>query len=463
MNRTLIDFYRCPEQFAVFALCAKPSPDAGFFSFGPGTVCYGSIGEGQVCSSVAQHLYDAFNDVVVEDGRVLLSFNPDEVVENLRREQYCDESQAVAKPLAFRAYYLLRPLLGVSVRRYLQRFTLRNWRSRPFPEWPIDNTVERAHERLLRLCLQAHKGEEVPFIWFWPDGLQSCVSITHDVETAKGRDFCSTLMDLDENYGVKSSFQLIPEERYSLSAPFLESIRSRGFEVNVHDLNHDGRLFVNEKQFQEKVTRINQYGREFGAKGFRSGVLYRNLKWYKAFEFDYDMSVPNTAHLDPQHGGCCTVMPYFVGDITEIPLTTTQDYTLFHILTNYSIDLWQQQLEAIRSSHGIATFNVHPDYILEGKAQGVYIELLQCVEHLRREEKVWLALPGEVATWWRNRAQMRVIRSHDEWTIVGPDSQRARLAFARLSDNGIEYSWAATHSLEPEMSALSGEPRTLAS
>ena len=67
--------------------------------------------------------------------------------------------------------------------------------------------------------------------------------------------------------------------------------------------------------------------------------MYREQEWFDAFEFSYDMSVPNAAHLEPQRGGCCTVMPYFVGDLLELPLTTTQDYSLFHILGDYSISL----------------------------------------------------------------------------------------------------------------------------
>ena len=92
---------------------------------------------------------------------------------------------------------------------------------------------------MLRLCVQAHDGEEVPFIWFWPERFLSCAIVTHDVEAVEGRDFCPPLMDIDESFGIKSSFQLIPEQRYALSLSFIESIRSRGFEVNVHDLNHD--------------------------------------------------------------------------------------------------------------------------------------------------------------------------------------------------------------------------------
>ncbi|MFL4245770.1 hypothetical protein, partial [Escherichia coli] len=82
--------------------------------------------------------------------------------------------------------------------------------------------------------------------------------------------------------------------------------------------------------FLERAKEINRYAREFQCGGFRSGAMYREQQWYDAFEFSYDMSVPNVAHLEPQRGGCCTVMPYFIGKILELPLTTIQDYSLFH-------------------------------------------------------------------------------------------------------------------------------------
>ena len=92
--------------------------------------------------------------------------------------------------------------------------------------------------------------------------------------------------------------------------------------------------------------------------------MYREQAWFDAFEFQYDMSVPNAAHLEPQRGGCCTVMPYFVGDILELPLTTTQDYTLFHILNDYSTTLWQEQIRLITGRHGLVSVITHPDYLV---------------------------------------------------------------------------------------------------
>ena len=110
-------------------------------------------------------------------------------------------------------------------------------------------------------------------------------------------------------------------------------------------------------------------------------MLYRDLDWFGALEFSYDMSVPNVAHLDPQRGGCCTVLPYFVGDLLEIPVTTTQDYMLFHLLGDYSLDLWKAQIREILEKNGLVSFIVHPDYVVEQKAMHVYRDLLS---YLRR-------------------------------------------------------------------------------
>jgi hypothetical protein len=70
--------------------------------------------------------------------------------------------------------------------------------------------------------------ERLPFIWFWPDGAPSSAIMTHDVETSAGRDRCTWLMDVDDAYGIKGSFQIVPEERYDVSPAFLEQIRARG-------------------------------------------------------------------------------------------------------------------------------------------------------------------------------------------------------------------------------------------
>jgi hypothetical protein len=443
MNSAVVDHYRCPESFADFKLANPLSDDMGYFRFGQNTICYGQSASGLRSKRAGSILYDALEDVTTCGPRACLPFNPSDVIDNLRLERYAGHYRYGAlnrwKRSLRNAYYFLRPLMRVSVRRHVQRAHSSGWRNLSFPRWPVDTTVEDLCEQLLLLSMKAKGIDRVPFVWFWPDGAQSCVAMTHDVETDRGKAFCPKLMDMDESSGMKASIQLVPEGCYEVSASFIQAIRDRGFEVNIQDLNHDGHLFRNRKEFLRRAQRINEYGKTYDAKGFRAAVLYRNLDWYDALEFSFDMSVPNVAHLDPQRGGCCTVMPYFVGDILEIPLTTTQDYVLFHLLNNYSLDLWKEQAELIMQKNGLVSFIVHPDYVIEEKAQGIYRDLLSFLCEQGREKKIWFAVAGEIDEWWRSRSRMRLVNHDGKWRIEGPGAERAKLAFAKVAGDRLEY------------------------
>lgn len=373
-----------------------------------------------------------------------LPFSFTEVIDNLRLERYRDAAQNGSRRFvtsgALREfYYSIRESLPLGLRRHLQQIYLRDWTKLPFPSWPVDFTVDNLHEEFLRISMDYAGVERVPFIWFWPDGASNCLMLTHDVESSAGLDFTIPLIELDASYGFKSSFQLIPEKRYSITDSYICDIRSRGCEVNIHDLNHDGRLYQESGEFQRRAAKINEYSRLYGTRGFRSGSMYRNLDWFNAFDFSYDMSVPNVAHLEPMRGGCCTVMPYFIGRVLELPLTTTQDYSLFHILDDFSIDLWKRQLNLLRARYGLISFVTHPDYLIDRRARLVYESLLEYLRGFVFPGGIGTLLPGEVDHWWRQRSEMRLEPRGRGWEIVGPGCERARIAYAVIEDDRIVY------------------------
>jgi hypothetical protein len=442
IERALVDYYRCPEQLVTMALAGELSSDSGYFRFGT-NVCYGQSSSGSRSSVLTDALYDTAPAVRAEVGVLRVPFDPSQVIDNLRLERYPPDprnSDALRQTSwQKRLYYSCRRFMPAAMRQALQRTYFRGFKNRPFPRWPVDNTVDRILERLLLLSLQGRSLARVPFVWFWPDGAPSCAIVTHDVETLVGRDRCSWLMDVDDSYGIKASFQIVPEERYAVSLALLDEIRNRGFEINVHDLNHDGRLFSDPTEFRLRAKRINEYACEFGARGFRSGHLYRHADWYEALEIAYDMSIPSTAHLEIQRGGCCTVMPYFIGEILELPLTTTQDYSLFHVLRDFSSEIWKSQIEAIIAAHGLMSFIAHPDYLGEDTARQSYRMLLDRLSRLREAGRCWIALPGEVERWWRQRSRMTLVQDGEQWRIEGPGGERARIAWAEIHGDQVIY------------------------
>jgi len=440
MTSSFIDYYRCPDEFAKFDVAQNLGQTAGFFRFGKNVTCFGRCAV-PVSHAPNGNLHDAHSLVQPQAEGIRLPFDVNEILGNFLRERYLatQRGSSLPKSVIRKAYYLARPLLPVGVRKYFQRFHLRERRSISFPAWPIDKSVDNLCAELMSISVTANHGRRIPFVWFWPNEYQGCVLMTHDVEHEEGRAFCSDLMDMDERRGIHSSFQVVPEERYEVSDAFLESIRARGFELNVHDWNHDGHLFHNSELFQKRAKLINEYAAKWRTDGFRAGGMYRNAEWMGALQFNYDMSVPSAAHLEPQMGGCCTVMPYLLDGLVEFPLTTTQDYSQFHILDEYSIDLWKDQLDYIASSNGLATFIVHPDYVIESRARVTYENLLQYLSEYCSRAKIWQPLPRDAAKWWRERSQMRIEPSGDSWKVAGAGSDRASVAYAQIEAGQLTY------------------------
>ncbi len=445
MGDFLTDYFKLPESLAHSIGFENPSGEPGYFQFGQGVTCFGQCAIGTAKRVEDANLHEAQMDSSIATPSLCIPFAPPQIIENLRREHYMDNRPQGSNGLANnklvrKTYYSVREILPISVRRYFQQYYLKDWKKLAFPHWPVDSTVDNIHTKLLEISMSANGIKKVPFIWFWPNGAAACAIMTHDVEAPPGRDFCGALMDMDDSQGIKSSFQVVPEVRYAVNEEFLQGFRDRGFEINVHDLNHDGKLFQEREEFLRRAVKINQYAKVFGSRGFRAGAMYRNQEWFDAFEFSYDMSVPNIAHLEPQRGGCCTVMPYFIGELVELPLTMIQDYSLFHILREFSIELWRKQAELILQRNGLLTFITHPDYLIESRARQVYKELLAFIAELRDRRNVWVPIPGDVERWWRNRSKMRLVPDGNSWRIEGPGREQARIAYATIQGNQLSYS-----------------------
>jgi hypothetical protein len=85
------------------------------------------------------------------------------------------------------------------------------------------------------------------------------------------------------------------------------------------------------------------------------------------------------------------------------------------------------------------SFITHPNYLINRRARKVYETLLDYLRQMVTREKIWAALPGEVEQWWGARAKMKLVRKGSWWEVEGPDAERARIAFAVVEGDRLDY------------------------
>jgi hypothetical protein len=210
-------------------------------------------------------------------------------------------------------------------------------------------------------------------------------------------------------FGFRTSFNFIPE-RYKVSQQLRDWLSDMGFEVGVHDLNHDGSLFNSRSSFLKRAPEINWYLKQWKAQGFRAGAMYHDLDWIAELDVLYDSSTFDTDPFEPQKDGVGKIFPFLVQRnngtaFAELPYTLAQDFTLFLLMKENTIDLWKLKLDWIAEHHGMALIDVHPDYLDFGRTDGkvtypvrLYREFLEyCVK--RYGQDYWAALPREVANY----------------------------------------------------------------
>jgi peptidoglycan/xylan/chitin deacetylase (PgdA/CDA1 family) len=225
--------------------------------------------------------------------------------------------------------------------------------------------------------------EQLPQDWpGWPDGKKFAFVLTHDVESAVGLRKCWELMQLDLEFGFRSSFNFVPEGDYRDARELREELAQNGFEVGIHDLRHDGRLYQSEREFKRKAVSINRYLADWGAVGFRSAFMLHKLDWLHELNIEYDTSTFDTDPFEPQPDGRHTIFPFWVpqpgtnreSPITnhsasartgyvELPYTLPQDSTLFVLLQEKTPEIWMRKLDWIAQHGGMALIDVHPDYL----------------------------------------------------------------------------------------------------
>ncbi len=290
-------------------------------------------------------------------------------------------------------YYVAKPLIPRSVQLSLRRARIRMLRDRYEQTWPIYTPAAHGLASGAR----------------WPGGKQFALILTHDVEGEAGRDRCRQLLQIEKDLGFRSAFYFVPE-RYSTSPELIEYITRQGFEVGVHGLYHDGKLYNNTAVFQQRVLAINDYLRDWNVGGFSSPCAHHNLEWTSDLNIRYAITTYDTDPFEPQGGGIGTVFPFRVHncqtsrDYIEIPYTLAQDFALYVLMKEKTIDIWKRKLDWIAQCGGMVHLKTHPDYMsFETETAGIEEYPLSYYENFLRyvrqtySDQYWHACPNELA------------------------------------------------------------------
>lgn len=318
-------------------------------------------------------------------------------------------SAGAAGPVMRTAYYRLRRLLPRGVQIALRRWHAR-FRKPAWLEWPTDGVWVALAEARLALAI-AEEGV-VEILRLWPEQFESAAVLTHDVEGAAGQARCLAVAQLEERYGFRSCFNVVAE-RYPVDAGIMGELRDRGHEIGLHGIKHDGLKFSSRRVFEERLVAMRHYAAAWGVEGFRSPATHRRWEWMPDLPFRYDSSYPDTDPYEPIPGGCGTPWPFALGDLIELPITLPQDHTAWEILQRSALELWQEKLAWLRRVRGLATIIVHPDYLTD---PGRWAEYEAFLAQLSELDDLWVALPREIARWWRERRARRPVRLYRDDT-----------------------------------------------
>jgi hypothetical protein len=340
-------------------------------------------------------------------------------------EYYLSEQER-RPPAKLKAYYRVKKFIPAWLRYRLNSSAVRLRRARDFPSWPCESALIEFWRGWMRESLQRLGVSDGYHIGFWPHGKSCCIVLTHDVESPLGMARMERMADLEERWGFRSAWNL-PLAQYEIDWKLVERLKERGFEFGAHGLCHDGRLFRSERDFNILAPLLQRLAREHDLRGFRSPSTLRCAELIEKLDFDFDASFADTDPYEPQPGGSCSIFPYFLGNLVELPYTLPQDHTLIQLLRRDPLSVWTVKASWVASLGGMVLTLVHPDYCGSGSYLRLYEELLK---HLATIESAWRALPSQVAAWWRKRATM-TLHIADGVPIITDDGE-ATDAVAKL-------------------------------
>ncbi len=347
-----------------------------------------------------------------------LNYQSEESVRHFLYEEYLSAEHRQPSH-RLNAYYRVKDFIPPTMRHWLNSVAIQIRGQRNFPRWPVETALMDFWRKWVRAGLEKRDVEDEWHIGFWPAGKKCCIVLTHDVESRLGMQRVERMAEIEEHYGFRSAWNL-PLAQFSVDWNLVDRLRDRGFEFGAHGLSHDGRLFRSANDFGRLAPVLEQLAREHALKGFRSPSTLRRAEWIGKMDFDFDCTFADTDPYEPQPGGTCSLFPFFLGKLIELPYTLPQDHTLINLVHRDPLAIWSTKAQWIESIGGMILTLTHPDYCV-----GPYLVQYESLLKRFAEYDAWRALPSEAAAWWRQRDRMTLTIEAGTPVIAGAGAERA--------------------------------------
>jgi peptidoglycan/xylan/chitin deacetylase (PgdA/CDA1 family) len=342
---------------------------------------------------------------IKNDGISINNFN--NIIKDIIHENYYEQKQPFfsKSPIPY-------TIIPVKLRNALFNTLLRLKKDPKWPNWPIEKSVELLRYIYIK-SISIKLNKNIPHIGFWPKK-KFAFSVTHDCDTLSSFKNIESIRDIEKKYNINSSWNIV-SNRYKIDDKTIKQLKYQHCEIGLHGYNHDNKLaFLSRKEIKKRLSKASKIISKYNITGFRSPSLLRNKRFLDTLSehFEYDSSTCDTDLHSPvaMRSGTCTIFPFFIRGMTEIPITMPQDYRLMRMnRTKIQIfNIWKEKIDFIEKAGGCATLLTHPDSHIFGsdKYLDVYDKILKYVD---KKNSVWKALPNEISTWWkdRNKAELK--------------------------------------------------------
>ncbi len=360
------------------------------------------------CHTKGRHLLSfvvgeaVYPGIVEAGGGVTFYFDYPATLEFIRTEQYCRFKRPWLSYLPF-DYYRLPTVLRRVAANVATR-TRMNTRD-GFPSFPVEKSLQALIYVAEQSGTSTARGRLPKAHFVWPEGKRYCVVLSHDVDTEHGIAFMPRIVDLERSFGLSSSWNIVGD-LFAPNRRTLDAVYEQGCEIGLHGHTHNLRLPYQSSQCIGKtIKHYDTVLTAYAIQGYRSPYYLRSPILFSALSsfFVYDSSVPDVDvfSLGVDRGGCCSIVPFRIGSILELPVTVPYEIILHMGIAPEKLnDFWQDKIQWIKEAGGMILVNTHPEpyYLKDPKVLGAYEELLTL---LSGDGCAWYALPRDVAQWYK--------------------------------------------------------------